>query len=321
MKAETELITQNGKTVYAPAVVDGVEISTERTGSPGKLTFKMMEDARLKVREGNPVRFKYKGKKIFYGFIFERKIDEAGQVSVTAYDQLRYFKNKDSIGYSNKTLSWLVKKLIFMNNLRAGTITNTKYLIPSRVEDDQTMFDIVANAHDATLMNTGKMYVLYDDFGKLNLKSIGDMKVKIVIDAATGQKYNYTSSIDKDTYNQIKLYRDNEETGTREVYMARSSKNINVWGLLQYYEKLEDGEDGKAKADALLDLYNHPVKKLEIKSAVGDYRVRGGSMVVVNLKIDHKKIKKWMLVEKCKHTYKEGEHWMDLTLRGGEISA
>lgn len=26
-------------------------------------------------------------------------------------------------------------------------------------------------------------------------------------------------------------------------------------------------------------------------------------------------------VEKCKHTYKEGEHWMDLTLRGGEFIA
>ena len=54
---------------------------------------------------------------------------------------------------------------------------------------------------------------------------------------------------------------------------------------------------------------------------IGDHRVRGGSMVVVRLKIDHKKINKWMLVEKCKHTYKNGEHWMDLTLRGGEISA
>lgn len=85
-------------------------------------------------------------------------------------------------------------------------------------------------------------------------------------------------------------------------------------------EKLEDGENGKIKAKALLDLYNHPVKKLEIKNVIGDHRVRGGSMVVVRLKIDHKKINKWMLVEKCKHTYKNGEHWMDLTLRGGEIS-
>lgn len=321
METESELIIQNGKTVYSPSVIEGIEVSTERTGTPGKLTFKVMEDPKLKITEGNAVRFKYKGKNIFYGFIFERKIDEAGQMSITAYDQLRYFKNKDSLVYDGKTLSWLVKKLIAMNNLNKGTITDTKYKIPSRVEDNQSMFDMVANAHDITLMNTGKMYVLYDDFGKLNLKNISSMKVKIVVDTETGQKYDYTSSIDKDTYNQIKLYRDNEESGKREIYMAKSSKNINAWGLLQYYEKLEDGENGKTKAKALLDLYNHPVKKLEIKNVIGDHRIRGGSMVVVSLKIDHKKINKWMLVEKCKHTYKNGEHWMDLTLRGGEISA
>ena len=36
---------------------------------------------------------------------------------------------------------------------------------------------------------------------------------------------------------------------------------------------------------------------------------------------DFDKITVTMLVEKCKHTYKEGEHWMDLTLRGGEFVA
>lgn len=42
-------------------------------------------------------------------------------------------------------------------------------------------------------------------------------------------------------------------------------------------------------------------------------------MVVINLDLGDVKLKNWMLVEKCKHTYKEGEHWMDLTLRGGEF--
>lgn len=44
-------------------------------------------------------------------------------------------------------------------------------------------------------------------------------------------------------------------------------------------------------------------------------------MVVINLDLGDMKVKNWMLVEKCKHTYKEGEHWMDLTLRGGEFIA
>lgn len=315
---EAELIIQNGKTVYSPAVQEGIEWSTERSGSPGKLTFKILDDKKLKITEGNAVRFKYKKKKVFYGFIFTRKIS-GGVMTVTAYDQLRYLKNKDTYAYSNKTLSWLVKKIVSDFGLRKGTIEDTKYKIPSRIEDDQTLFDIIGNAQDLTMMNKGKMYVLFDDFGKVALKSISKMKVNIVIDEETGQSYDYESSIDSETYNKIKLYRDNESTGKREIYIAKSTKNMNAWGTLQYYEKLEDGENGKIKANALLELYNARKKKLSIKNAIGDYRVRAGSMVVVSMKIDNTKILRYMLVEKCKHTYKDGEHWMDLTLRGGEF--
>ncbi len=42
-------------------------------------------------------------------------------------------------------------------------------------------------------------------------------------------------------------------------------------------------------------------------------------MIVVNLDLGDRKVENFMLVESCKHTYKENEHWMDLTLRGGEF--
>lgn len=317
---ETELIIQNGKTIYSPAVTEGVEWSTERIGSPGQLAFKVLEDKEMKITEGNAVRFKYKGNNVFYGFIFTRKIDQDGVISVTAYDQLRYLKNKDTYVYANKTLTQVVKRIISDFSLKKGELENTKYKIPSRVEDNQTLFDIIANAQDLTMMNRGKMYVLFDDFGKIALKNINKMKVNIVIDIDTGQKYNYTSSIDSDTYNKIKLYYDNESTGSREVYIAKSTKNMNEWGVLQYYEKLEDGENGKVKADTLLNLYNARKKNLSINQAIGDQRVRAGSMVIASMTIDHTKILQYMLVEKCKHEYKDNEHWMDLTLRGGEFS-
>lgn len=311
---------QNGKTIYSPTVAEGIEWSTERSGSPGQLTFKVLEDKELNITEGNAVRFKYKGNNVFYGFIFTRKIDQEGVMSVTAYDQLRYLKNKDTYVYADKTLTQVVKRIISDFSLKKGTLENTKYKIPSRVEDNQTLFDIIANAQDLTMMNRGKMYVLFDDFGKIALKNINKMKVNIVIDVETGQKYDYTSSIDSDTYNKVKLYYDNESTGKREVYIAKSTKNINAWGMLQYYEKLEAGENGKIKADTLLNLYNAKKKNLSIKKAIGDPRVRAGSMVIVSMTIDHTKILQYMLVEKCKHEYKDNEHWMDLTLRGGEFS-
>ncbi|NBI73760.1 hydrolase, partial [Clostridiaceae bacterium] len=131
--------------------------------------------------------------------------------------------------------------------------------------------------------------------------------------------FEYISSIDDNTYNKVKLTYDNEETGLREVYIAQDSGNINKWGVLQYFDTLKKGENGQAKADALLKLYNKKTRSLKLTNILGDNRVRAGSMVVVNLDLGDIKVKNFMLVESCKHIYKENEHWMDLTLRGGEF--
>ena len=102
------------------------------------------------------------------------------------------------------------------------------------------------------------------------------MIVPILIDEETGGNYDYQISIDSNVYNKIKLTFDNEETGKREVFIAQDTKNINNWGVLQYFEKLQKNENGQAKADALLSLYNKKKRKLSISDVIGDLRVRAG---------------------------------------------
>ena len=111
------------------------------------------------------------------------------------------------------------------------------------------------------------------------------------------------------------------DDGKRDVYISQDGNNINKWGVLQYFDTISEGENGKAKADALLSLYNQKARTLSVKNAFGDIRVRGGSMVVVQLDLGDTKINNLMIVEKCKHEFKNNEHFMDLTLRGGEFIA
>jgi hypothetical protein len=160
---------------------------------------------------------------------------------------------------------------------------------------------------------------MYDDFGKIALKSLENMQLNTLIDEETGQNYDYKSSIDEQTYNKIKLVYDNEDSGQRDVYIAQDSEHMNDWGVLQYYDTLQEGENGQAKVDALLELYNSKTRKLTIRNAFGDIRVRAGSMVVVILDLVDVKLKNLMLVESCTHTFNLDEHWMELKLRGGEF--
>lgn len=326
MYVELLVGNESGTKVYQPVVQEGIEWSTERKNTPGKLVFKVLYDNILDFSEGSPVRMKVDGDNVFFGFVFKQQRTKDKIITVTAYDQLRYLKNKDTKVYEGKTANQFVKMIADDYALNLGTLDDTGYVIESRVEENTSLFEMIANALDLTLTNTGEMYVLYDEFGKLTLKSLSSMYVGVpgaylMIDEETGQNFDYTSSIDENTYNKIKLTYDNKDTGKRDVYITQDSSNINKWGILQYFDTLQKGENGQAKADALLKLYNKKTRNLKITNALGDNRVRAGSMVVINLDLGDVKLKNWMLVEKCKHTYKEGEHWMDLTLRGGEFVA
>lgn len=314
------LIEHNGES-FIPSVEEGITWSTERKGSPGELKFKVFKDEKLNFTEGDAVRMYVDGVNVFYGFVFSKKRDKEQMIDVTAYDQLRYLKNKDTYVYENKTAGELIQMLAEDFHLQTGEIEDTGFKIASRVEDNSSLFDMIQNALDLTLQNKNEMYVMYDDFGKITLKNIANMRLNLVIDEETGENFDYTSSIDSNTYNKVKLTYENEETGTREVYIAQHGENINQWGVLQHFDTLQEGENGQAKADALLSLYNAKTRNLSIKNAFGDTRVRAGSLLPVILNLGDLKVQNLMLVEKCKHEFKENQHQMTLTLRGGDFVA
>ena len=302
--------------VFEPTVLEGIVWQTERKNSPGSLAFKVLADDVLKISEGDAVRFCCNGENVFYGFVFTLLRGSDGVVSVTAYDQLRYLKNKDTYVYENKTAGEVVKMIAADFGLNTGVIDDTGYRIPSRVESSSTLFDIIGNALDLTLVNRREMFVLFDDFGKLSLKNLKNMRVDILIDGETCESFEFRSSIDSETYNKIKLTYDNDKSGKREVYIAQDGSNINRWGVLQYYGTLKKDENGSAKAQTLLELYNDKTRSLDVKGVLGDCRVRAGSMVAVMLDAGGERVSNFMLVEKCRHEFKDGVHLMDLSLRG-----
>ena len=318
-----ELLIQNGSKIFMPSIEGDINLVWHRKGTPGKLTFNVVQDSLLKIKKGNPVRFRMNGKNIFFGFVFTYSRKDSDLVTLTCYDQLRYLKNKDVLSYKKKTYSQVLKMIAKKYKLKTGTIANTKYVIPQRMEEG-TLFDILGNASDLTVAHKKKLYVLYDNFGKLTLRNIANMKLNIYLDVETMESFDYESTIDGDTYTCIKLYKDNDQTGVREVYVRNSTAKQKKWGILTYVEKTDETtqKDIKEKAKVLAQYYGIEQRKLTLKGCFGDTRVRGGSSVVVNLKLGDKKISNYMVVEQVKHTFSLDEHTMDLTLAGirGEFS-
>lgn len=316
-----ELLIQNGSTIYYPVVEGKIKLTWERKNTPGKLEFTVVKDGAINFQEGNPVKLTVDVTPMFYGFVFKKRRDNGPTISVTAYDQLRYLKNKDTITAEGLKASDLLKRIATDFRLNLGVVEDTGFTIEIVDEQNQTLFDMMQNALSETLLNTKQLFVLYDDCGKLTLKNINAMRVPILIDPETAENFDYASSIDDQTYNKIKLIYNNEKTGKRELYVAQDGDKMNLWGVLQYFEELQGAAGAAAKAGALLKLYDQKTRNLTVKNAFGDVRVRGGCAIMVSLNLGDMIANQFLAVDKVIHTFEKGSHFMDLTLIGGEFIA
>ena len=90
--------------LFIPEVEEGISWQTDRLGTPGTLKFSIPKENIGRFEEGDHVALQIDGQGIFYGFVFTKKSGgKSDMVEVTAYDQLRYFKNKDTYVYEDKT--------------------------------------------------------------------------------------------------------------------------------------------------------------------------------------------------------------------------
>lgn len=313
-------LTIQADKLYEPVVLGGVQWETAQKGEPGKLTFTVVKDDVISFNEGALVRLAVDGKDIFQGYVFTKTRNKDHHIRVVAYDQLRYFKNKDVYVYKNKTASELVSMIADDYGLMLGTVEDTKYKIEKRVEDGQSLFDIIENALKITKDNTDKVFVLFDDAGRIALRDIQSMKLNMVIDKDAAEDFDYTSSIDGETYNYIKLVKESGSKGRREInVIVRDDKSIAEWGRLQYYEKVSDGGvDLHAQAEQLLKQYNHKTRSLRITGVLGDVTVRAGCMLPVSLNLGDIVHNSYLICRRVVHTWEQGHHRMDIEMAGGD---
>lgn len=304
----TEVIIEHNKKLISPSTFEGIKLTRERFGTASSLSVKIL--AETEISEGDAIRIRVDDENVFFGFIFT--INYSGDYfELKAYDQLRYLKNKEFYNYSGKRADEVIKMIASDFRLNVGNIAKTSYVIPSRIENNTTLFDMISFALTSEEMHTGKSFVLYDDFGKLTLKEVSKMKLNLLIDSSSCEGISTTSTIDSKTFNKIKV-----KDSNGNVYISQDSSTMNKWGILTHVDSLKKGENGKAKADSLLKLYDKPKKSFKIVNALGDLRVRGGSLIDVQFAEGIKS--ETVLVDKVSFEIFNDYSKMNLTVLGGD---
>jgi len=322
-----ELAIFNGSRRMIPVTLDGITLEQTREGAPAKLTFTVVKDEYLSFSEGAVARLTVDEKIVFVGFIFEKSRNKDQHISCVAYGQLRYFKNKDTWKIQNKKASDFLRIVCDQFLLRAGDIEDTGFVIENMLCDNKTIFDAVQDTLDQTLINTGKLFILYDDAGKICLKDAEKMKSDLLICNQTAEDFDYTSSIEE-MYNAVKLIQKKKSKGkgkddapeVAQAYYKVDADSVNRYGALQYFDNnLSEDANPEKVAAQILELNNRVRRKLSISGAFGDTNIRGGSSVVLDLALGDQTARWFAIVDSVTHTFNNDHHTMDLQLSGKEL--
>lgn len=303
-------------------LVTSISWETELEGQPGKLVFDFIKDVKVKLSPGSRVSLKVDGQGIFFGYVFKISKTETEQISITAYDQLRYLKNKDTYVISGMTSSQIFDKLCKDFNLSYKVVSSSSYILEDRIFDNKTLFDIIQRGIDETLIHEGNYYKIRDNFGTLEFINLADLKLDLFIgDESLLTGFAYNASIDSDTYNQIKLIQENSETEKRESYIVYDSENISRWGTLQYFEKMDASANSAQiaeRAEMLLKLKNRITKTLKL-TCLGDARISAGNSILIGISELTKNGDlpdiQYFTVVKCAHKFENDLHTMELEVQ------
>lgn len=307
--------SNNGKVFDITQVSESVEVYSSIDGEAGKLTCILQKDPNnlLEIANGSAISFIVDGKGFFFGYVFKIGTDADENYKITAYDQMRYLKNSDVYVIKDMTASNVLKKICSDKNLKCKIKVPTTYKPEAYLHDGKTLYNIIERGMNLASVYDKKRYFIKDEFGTIIWSELQQEKTNVQLgDSSLVTSYTYEKSIDQDVYNQVKLYRDNEKTGKRDIWLVKDSNNIKKWGLLQYLKKADDKDNAskiKEQAKNYLKKYNAEVETLKLE-ADGIVELTAGKGIKFVLKREN--IDKWMWIKSATHKFSRYSHTMEL---------
>ena len=316
MKLELYLQNSNDGTVFDISnIAEEITVETKLDGEAGKLSCILQKDPNnlLQVANGSIISFIVDGTGFFFGYVFKIGTDANENYKITAYDQLRYLKNSDVMTTSGTTASNIFAKICQNYGLRYNIKVPTGYVPETYLHNNKTLYAIVKRGMDLASINDKARYFIADRFGTLEWSEFSYEKTNIQLGGGSMlTDYTYEKSIDNETYNQVKFYRDNKDTGKRDIWIVNDTDNIKRWGLLQMLKKADDDENSakvREQAQNYLSIKNKEVETLKLQAEGIKELVVGRGIKFV---LPREGIDKWMWIKSARHTFTKYQHTMEL---------
>lgn len=312
-------------------LVGDITHTTSMIDNPGKLTFFVQKDPNgviSTIQNGDKIFFKKGGKTpvgIFCGYVFSVGFDATEVFKVTAYDSIRYLKNEDNMLIKNMTVSQIFEKICVENQIPYRIVTPINYIPAAKIYTGKTLYSILKECIQKAEVDawqnrqTSIKYIIRDNYGTLELISANNLLTNIIIgEQSLLCSYQYETSIDKGTYNSIKLVKKRKDTNSI-TYLQKDDNSIKNWGILQkVFQADENLNEAQAKeyANNLLKAYCKETKTLSL-SALGVMGMNAGIGFKLNIPSLGQQVNMYIL--EATHKYTNDFHTMDLSVNANDL--
>ncbi|WP_332648901.1 XkdQ/YqbQ family protein [Lysinibacillus sp. 54212] len=236
------------------------------------LTLQIQNDKLLNTLLGKTVELWNNDKRLFFGSILKRGLDETGQASLTAYDPLFYFKNNPDDYYYKKntvTANKVFEDLAKKTGVRIAKLANTKVVLPALWYQNGNPDEIAVDVLARTKQAGGKNYWFRFDpsvnnFGLYLFERVVPKEVWAFQVGVNLTKASYEESAEE-IVTQVKLV--NRETG--KVVVRKHDTNYNLFGKLQHFEEVNKDEAAKMESKAR-DLLSK-LSKIKVSSKIDGF--------------------------------------------------
>ena len=297
--------------------IGDLQIQSWLEDQPGKCTFTVYKSSTLAFWEGATISITIDGKGVFMGYIQTKERDSDTQIiKCTAYDQLVFWKAKWSQVFTGMTSDQIFELLCKQYNLKYAIVDKSEYVCPDRSEDDITIYEMMRNALWNTLIYNKNRFIIRDNFGVLNHININSLRTNLIFGDKSGvTDFSYKSDISENTYNTILLYKDNDDSKDKGLYVVYDSATQQRWGRLELYEKVDENMNAaqiEEKAKNLLKYHNVVNRSFKLE-CIGNFNVFAGSIIRCSIAdLGDLSINSDLLVTECTHKVTNDEHTMSL---------
>ena len=290
--------TVNDVTYDISDLVGDISIESNEYDSPEQMTCTIYTPEQyspsygvLRFWEG-AICYVYLGdEKLFKGVLFKKERSEDVRViSCTFYSYLRYMQYSDYYTLENgKSVADVFNEVCEKAGLEACiNVSNLKeYSLPDNAYDNKSYYDIIKDCIDKHLAFTGQELFIRDDFGVITLNDILDCTTEFMIgDRSFVTGISYTTDIDTNTYNVIKVVRKtDEDNDSRETIEVKDDTTQKWWGSLQKVEEVDDSytnEQMQTLADELLKYHDTKNRQLQL-NLIGLPFLKAGDLIGLSI--------------------------------------